>query len=203
MSNNNYVNAQTIINNSEFSLKGLKTFMGMDCPGINASLYFKGKKVAFLIDEGNGGCLNIDWVMIQNKEGHIRRPEYVDNAIIAMKHLEESLPEVTWADVSAASKNDYGSEGKYSMDEEQICNELIDTALKQKDFKKLMKKVSVLTTNDEIASYKAKADQLDNSIMIGGRKWVFRNYVKSQSDIKLILNDLPTDEAFKIYRQYA
>ena len=203
MSNNNYVNAQALINGAEFTLKGLKTFMGMDCPGINANLYYNNKKVAQLIDDGNGGCLNINWVYKENGEGEYNRPKYVDNAIIALKHLEESLPTVTWKEVEEVSGNDYGSDGKYTINDETICNELIDNALKLREFNKLMKKISVLTVNNEIANYKAKSDQLSSMITVKGVKKSFRDFVNSEKDVKVLLNDLPTDEAFALYKQYA
>ena len=202
MINNNYTEAMKTISNSDFTLKGLKTFMGMDCPGINASLYYKGKKVAFLIDEGNGGCLNVEW-QIECVNDRPTVPATVKEAKIAMEDLINSLPKVTWEEVSEASGNDYGSTGTYDINEETFCNELIDSALKVKEFKKLIKKISVLTVNNEIASYKAKADQLDSMITVNGKESTFRNFVNGESDIKLILNDLPTDEAFALYKQYA
>ena len=201
MINNNYTEAMKTISNSDFTLKGLKTFMGMDCPGINASLYYKGKKVAFLIDEGNGGCLNVEW-KIECVNDRPTVPAAVKEAKIAMEDLINSLPKVTWEEVSEASSNDYGCDGTYDINEETFCNELIDNALKVKEFKKLIKKISVLTVNNEIASYKAKADQLDSMITVNGKESTFRNFVNGESDIKLILNDLPTDEAFALYKQY-
>lgn len=42
-------------------LKGVKTFMGMEGYGLNANLYLNGKKVAFVLDEGNGGELSISF----------------------------------------------------------------------------------------------------------------------------------------------
>lgn len=40
-------------------LKAVKTFIGSDGYGLNANLYYKGKKVAFVLDEGNGGELMV------------------------------------------------------------------------------------------------------------------------------------------------
>ena len=59
---NNHTNkAMEIIDNSKFQVKGVKTFIGREGYGINANLYYENKKVAFLRDGGNGGCLDIDW----------------------------------------------------------------------------------------------------------------------------------------------
>lgn len=42
-------------------VKNVKSFSGMECPGFNASLYADGKKVALVIDEGNGGEILFQW----------------------------------------------------------------------------------------------------------------------------------------------
>ena len=44
-----------------YEVKGVKTFRGMEGYGFNASLYRDGKKVALVIDEGNGGDYNFEW----------------------------------------------------------------------------------------------------------------------------------------------
>lgn len=40
---------------SKYTVKGIKTFRGMEGQGFNATLYRDGKKVGLVIDEGNGG----------------------------------------------------------------------------------------------------------------------------------------------------
>jgi hypothetical protein len=47
---------------SRITLKKVKTFKGMDGIGINADVYFDGKKVAEALDEGCGGELYIQWL---------------------------------------------------------------------------------------------------------------------------------------------
>ena len=49
----------SMLNN--YSVKNVKTFMGMDTHGFNASLYCENKKVADLIDDGSGGDMMIYW----------------------------------------------------------------------------------------------------------------------------------------------
>ena len=46
---------------SDYSVKNIKTFIGNEGHGFNATLYCKGKKVAFLIDHAQGGEIDIDW----------------------------------------------------------------------------------------------------------------------------------------------
>lgn len=45
-----------------YSVKGIKTFKGMDTDGYNCTLYKDGKKVAFVIEEGSGGEPMFDFV---------------------------------------------------------------------------------------------------------------------------------------------
>lgn len=44
-----------------YTLSGLRTFSGMDFGGINATLRCNDKPVAFIIDDGNGGSMEIDF----------------------------------------------------------------------------------------------------------------------------------------------
>lgn len=44
-----------------YSLKGVKTFQGMDGHGLNAVLMRDGKAVAFILDEGCGGEMRFRW----------------------------------------------------------------------------------------------------------------------------------------------
>ena len=45
----------------DYNVKGVKSFRGMEGYGFNATL-FRGKvKIAFVIDEANGGCYHYDW----------------------------------------------------------------------------------------------------------------------------------------------
>lgn len=46
----------------EYSVKGVKKFMGSDCPGYNATLMWGKTKVAFVIEAGDGGPLDIQWL---------------------------------------------------------------------------------------------------------------------------------------------
>jgi hypothetical protein len=38
-----------------YSLKGIKTFQGMEGTGLNANIYWDGKKIGNIIDDGDGG----------------------------------------------------------------------------------------------------------------------------------------------------
>jgi hypothetical protein len=46
---------------SPYALAGVKSFRGMEGYGLNATLTRDGQKVAFILDEGNGGCVRFDF----------------------------------------------------------------------------------------------------------------------------------------------
>jgi hypothetical protein len=50
---------------NEYNIKNVKSFMGMDCPGYNLSLYKGSTKIADVINDGSGGCVDFRYV---NKE---------------------------------------------------------------------------------------------------------------------------------------
>lgn len=45
-----------------YTLKGLRTFMGEDCPGFNVNLYCGRKKVCSILEPGDGGEMRFSWV---------------------------------------------------------------------------------------------------------------------------------------------
>ena len=46
---------------ASYSVRNVKTFIGMEGPGFNATLCRDGKPVAFVIDDANGGCFHFQW----------------------------------------------------------------------------------------------------------------------------------------------
>ena len=46
---------------SQLQIKGLKTWTTLDGGGYQFNLYRDGKKVAFVHEAGEGGCLRVDW----------------------------------------------------------------------------------------------------------------------------------------------
>ena len=53
----------TDIKLTDFSIKGYKTFRGMEGVGYNATLMLRGKPVALAMDDAHGGELRIEWVV--------------------------------------------------------------------------------------------------------------------------------------------
>ena len=197
MKNNNYKKSIEIINNSNFTVKGLKTFIGREGHGVNANLYYKGKKVAFLLDSGNGGELDIDWDMNHNDD----YPYFPKQVVEAKKHLEtliKSLPKTMWEDLGG----ECNGLGEYTWDNESVMNTLIDTQLKVKDYNKWLRNVVVFNKETKkIEHYKAKAKDLnsDKYFMVNGVKWGFRNYFAHRG---VVLNDICKSEAYDYFNQY-
>ena len=82
--------AMQIINNSHFVIKNVKTLNGREGYIVNANLYHKSKLVAYILDDGNGGCLNIDWNIKQDKDGMPYLPQNIKDAkSIINKLIEE------------------------------------------------------------------------------------------------------------------
>lgn len=68
----------------DYAIKGLKTFTGMEgCGGFNVTLYRQGKKVAFVINEDNGGMFLWQW------EG---KAEVEENRLMALVKELPPLP---------------------------------------------------------------------------------------------------------------
>lgn len=200
---NNYTKSVEIIQNSDLSIKGLKTFRGMDGIGVNANLYYKSKKVAFILDEGCGGCLDIKWEINRNSEGHYNRTPISIEAEKYIDNLVKSLPKTLWKDVVEENEDRFSSlssDSEYTYCEETILNELIDYQLRVKDYKKMLNNI-VMFDKDKLVSFKAKKKDLDKMYntkegLMSGRRYFTDNHKG------IILNDLPQDEAFGYFDKY-
>ena len=62
----------TEIKLSDHSLKAVKTFMGREGYGLNANLYRGKKKVATILDDANGGEMDINWSDFATGKGAIK-----------------------------------------------------------------------------------------------------------------------------------
>ena len=120
-----------IENFGEYSVKNVKNFMGRDAYGYNANLYRGKTKVAFVIDDGNGGEPMIDWTSRNTEEQQL-----LD------KHCA-SLPPL-----------DSGYEGMspLEVDAELFIGELISNLIQEKDIKKLRRDCETKTL------YRSKKD---------------------------------------------
>jgi len=65
----------TKLDTATYEVKAVKFFIGIEGQGYNANLYRNGKKVAFVIDAGDGGCVTIQWASEEAKDN---QQQYLD-----------------------------------------------------------------------------------------------------------------------------
>jgi hypothetical protein len=129
------------VGDNKFELKSVKTWQGCDGYGLSANLYVNGKKVATVLDEGNGGEMRIDWEYVLVKENGTvtgikrdsegnRMYKFPEQTQILIDHVS-SLGEKKWYE-----EDDFSVPYDTALFVDDIFNELE----KQKIHKKLEKK---------------------------------------------------------------
>ena len=124
-----------------YTVKGIKTFVGMEGHGYNASLYRDGKLVAFVIDDASGGSLQIEWKDVSNGLVEVETKDYKGNPwVVKMTNEEKALHEhatslppsvCDWIDP------DTGRPAELSMTSELFIEGLVNDALLIKDVAKM------------------------------------------------------------------
>jgi hypothetical protein len=124
-----------------YSLKGIKTFQGMDGVGLNATLMRDGKDVCTLIDEGCGGEMLFRWH--DQMHGESKEMDLWDAFIAAEK-----------AKMDATKKNEYGMTEKDYFDGAMWVNTRVDEIEAKKRIKRLCKANTCYQVDGEIGSDK-------------------------------------------------
>lgn len=124
-----------------YTVKGIKTFVGMEGHGYNASLYRDGKLVAFVIDDASGGPLQVEWkdhaagkVAVQTKDhkGDPRTVRMTPEEKALHEHATAMPPSVCdWVDP------DTGKPAELDMTSELFIEGLVNDALLLKDVAKM------------------------------------------------------------------
>jgi len=195
---NDYLTGREIIRNqTKFQLKGLKTFMGMECPGVNVNLYLDGKKIGDAVDGGDGGCLWINYYGPQNLSQQ-DRDSWNDNVKKAIDTFLNSLSTYTNKEMGWDFKEDEVNK----WGEEQFWNELIAMATAKRDYKKDMKKVQVIDEDNKLCHYKFGPRDLEKPYKNKNGKIVpLHKLLIEDHKCKTILNMLPESESFDIWFQ--
>ena len=111
------------------TIKKLKLFQGMEGEGFNLDLYLNGKKIAFVMDGGNGGVFNYDFIS--------------PAAATAFVGLVNAMPPIPIQD---ESWRDIYPDGLIPVTIDMAVDELINAHNKQKRVAKMKKTAVVFTT---------------------------------------------------------
>lgn len=117
-----------------YTVKNIKTFIGMEGQGFNASLYRDNKKVAFVIDDASGGELNFEWVDYKDK-AEVKGINFLGKEYSYTGTLEEkALAEYV---ATLPKRNFRDKEMHVSID--LFVEDLVNDYENKKNFKKLSK----------------------------------------------------------------
>jgi hypothetical protein len=114
-------------------LKKVKTFQGRDGYGLNAEVYIDGVYCMFVIDDGNGGCLDFQYNLKAGKDNY--------NAMIKqkIKSLEDYI--ATLPDEVSEFMKDDGKPFTFKQTLESYINQLVDEMEEAKNKAKFQKKM--------------------------------------------------------------
>lgn len=154
----------------KYEVTKIKTFIGRDGHGLNATLTRDGKKVAFILDEGCGGMVDFDWV--DQKHG---------------QSAEEAMFKVFIAQTVPPDPDDkdstLGADTLQQFAMEQWVNAEVDRIKNDQRFRRACKTKTLFQVGDKIGS--------DEFTVIKGadlsaRQWIEKKYTGQKIRI---LND--------------
>jgi hypothetical protein len=187
---NNHRKSLDLLRNSDFTVKKLVTFNGHEGMGANADVYWKNRKVATFIDEGNGGEPYVYWKA--DWDGDVGGDPQEVRDFIA------SLPHYSQAEEYEDSDYDWDDTRK-EWKANDVINALVHIAEERRNFKKILRKVCGLK-NGTIRTWKFKASEIDKELRHKGKLMPLRECLH-MTGVKC-LNVLPEAEAFDILRQH-
>lgn len=131
-----------LVNAGPYTIASVRTFRGMETEGFNAALFRDGRKLATLINEGNGGLTKFEWV----ERGRLAlingRPATIEEA--RLHEYASGLPEVP------AGPGDDGA--ALRMDSGLFVELLVERTEEEKRFRKMLKARVVLLEGRKLFS---------------------------------------------------
>lgn len=122
-----------------YSVAKVKSFRGTDGYGFNVDLLKDGRRIAFVIDEGCGGCLHFEWLDIKDKG-------------VLEEHVK-TLPPL---------KSQYGD---MVLDIDLFVSSLVDEHESEKKLKRLCRTKTLFRLKaDEVGSYRVINRQYDEKV---------------------------------------
>ena len=110
-----------------FTLRGVKTFRGMEGHGFNLTLLKDGKPLAFVMDEGCGGCCRYEWASPE--------AETVLKALVEVKRAE--IP---------ADQESYGMNDRKLFSMDILIEDMLNAYLDERNLFRSLKKKTIFET---------------------------------------------------------
>lgn len=173
-----------------YHVAGVKSFIGMEGHGYNATLYFEGKKVAFVIDDAGGGPLDVQW------EGPRDQTRTIDGgngkvwhvkataAELALEEAIKGLPDV----VCSFDDPNTGRPATLAMTAELFIDDLVNAAQALKDVRKAIKAGIMFAAEGKV--YSTKCDPQSEKV---------RAQIRRKHPDARMLNDMDEREALDLY----
>lgn len=148
---------------ANYTIRGVRTFQGMEGDGLNATLYRDGKKVAFILDEGCGGCMDFQW-----EDGH--HNSKVEEALFKNFIAELKVTKST-------EKDQYGFSERDLFDGDIWVWDTINKAADDRRMKRLCKTHAVYQVEGDPKAYPGGPEILTlKRDMAGAREYVAKRY---------------------------
>lgn len=194
------VNKTVIINTSQqtekqnmnkiYTVNGIKTFRGHDGYGYNCNILKNGKKVAEVLEDGWGGGLQIRWLDNTAPAPVINR-SYDDKEITFEGTVEQALFYAEVMNLPKLPEHDGFPEMNTSAD--IVIDEMVNETLAIKKLLASMKKSVTVQCNDgKLLTWKITPTHTEP---------VLRSLVMKKHPDAKIMNDLPIEEVFQIYKE--
>jgi hypothetical protein len=160
---------------NRITLKNIKyaAFASEETHCYSASVYFDGKRVGTVKNDGHGGA---DYQYPEDKDGWDEMGKYI-----------ATLPEITTT---------FGGEAGFTLiqDLELICGDLVNDFLVTKDLKRALSKKVLFKKKGSDGVFETKGARNKATL----EHWVTQ--IAEREDTTEVLNLLPIDKALEIYR---
>lgn len=169
-----------------YSVSGIKSFIGREGHGFNAYLHHDGRKIAFVTDHANGGCLSFDWL----------EPIAVAGADAdALDAYCKTLPPVSTGGHGFHRGGVPIEDEPMDMDRDLFVTQLVEAEENAKAIraalKRLLKKRVLFTLDGGVKQTKPLPVINEATLAACAARW----------PDSIILNRLPFDEAVKLYTE--
>lgn len=173
----------------QYGVKSVKTFRSMDGGGYEGYLTREGKKIAMILDEGNGGEIHIDWIDSKERTVKYQMRQYNDNVVEVLGTPEEALfgtfifnhPQVD------------GFSSKLFMSDHIFIDDLVNAVLLEKQIAGQMKRKVIAEVDDKVYNFSVKAPQTIDSVIL---------QVKNKYPQANVLNKMAIKEVIEVYKKH-